>query len=312
MGDYSKDEATRIFSIYRALFPSTHGALADYWDYERRREWSLLTTDFHNVDLPAITALNTAVRQFENEVRRNYNLSELINSVSVQDTVARRYRELAITYNAGYSLGVSPITDDLLLRTFSGQTKRIVILLGHDWYPIVTTSPDGRNLFLPIPPLRRYSILSEKSYEPAVRPLINTQDCAVVFLNLYPDFRGPGINKLGSLGDYSQWVRGFIAVCESIAARFELAGVISWGTPVWTALRKRLDIPFRDLGIMAAVEEQYKLREPLPLPLGAVTVPYFPFAHPSFGTNFKKKSHWAAYQDVCSRLIRGIDNHADV
>jgi hypothetical protein len=308
MADYSNDEATRILSIYRALFPSTHGALAAYWDFERHREWSLLTTDFHNDDLPAITALDTATRQFENEVRRNYNLSELINSVTVQDTVARRYRELAIIYHAGYSLGVSPITDDLLLRTFSEKTKRVVIVLGHDWYPIVTTSPDGRNLFLPVPPLRRYSILSEKSYEPAVRPLINRRDCAIVFLNLYPDFRGPGINKLGSLGDYTQWVKGFIAVCESIAARFELAGVISWGTPVWTALRKRLDTPFRDLGIMAAVEEQHQLREPLSLPLGAVTIPYFPFAHPSFATNFKKKSHWVAYQDVCSRLIRGIDH----
>lgn len=310
MADYSIDEVGRILGIYRALFPNTHGALDAYWDYERHREWSLLTTDFHRDDRPAILAFDKAVRQFETEVRRNYSPSELINSVAVQVTVGGRYRELALAHHLGYSLGISPITDDLLLRTFSEQTTRIVVVLAHDWYPIVTRGTDGRNPFLPIPPLRRYSILSEHSYEPAIRPLMEARDCAIVFLNLYPDFRGPGAKKTGSLGDYSQWVTGFIAVCESIAARFELAGVISWGSPVWMALRKMLDSPFRDLGIMAAVEEQSKLRAPLSLPLGAVTAPCFPFAHPSFGTNFKKKSHWAAYQDVCSRLIRGVSQNS--
>jgi len=83
--------------------------------------------------------------------------------------------------NVGYSLGISPITDDLLLRTFSEQTTRIIIVLAHNWYPILTTGPDGRNPFLPIPPLRRYSILSEKKYKPAVSPLMNAQDCAVAY-----------------------------------------------------------------------------------------------------------------------------------
>jgi hypothetical protein len=311
--DYSIDEVSRILSIYRALFSDPRGALSDYWDYDRVREWSLITTNFHEDILPAIPIFHAAVCEFETEVRRTYRPSELLGSISNQMKVANRYRELVIRHGVGYSLGISPITDDLLFRTFTEQTTRIVILLAHDWFPILTTAPDRPGLFLPIPPLCRYSILSEKKYQPAVYPLMNMQDCAIVFLNLYPDFRGPGVNKLGSLGDYTPWVRGLIAVCESIAARFELAGVISWGDHVWRALRKGLDVPYRHMGIMAAVEEQHKLRTPLSLPLGAITVPYFPFAHPSFGTNFKKKSHWAAYLDVCSRLIWGIGNDiADV
>ena len=308
MHDYSVDEVNQILDIYRRLFPATDGALAAYWDYERRRPWSLLTTDFHRDDLPSIIAFDSAVRKFETEVWERYSPSELLNSVADQIIVARRFRELTIAHRTGYSLGICPITDDLLFRTFSKTTTRVVILLGHDWYPIVTTLPDGRTPTLPVPPFKRSSILSEKNYEPAVRPLTTVRDCAILFLNLYPDFRGPGEKKLGSLGDYTPWVNGFIAVCESIAERFELAGVISWGDHVWKELRKRLDVPFQHLGIMAVVKEQYKLGTALPLQLGEVTAPYFPFAHPSFGTNFKNRSHWAAYQGVCSRLIQRIDH----
>jgi hypothetical protein len=301
--DYSPDEVNRILGIYRTLFPRIDGVLADYWDYGRERELSLLTTDFHSVDLPATQSFDAAVRQFEAEILQRYSRSELIELVEIQIAVARRYRELAITHHMGYSLGISPITDDLLLRTFSDSPSRIIIVLGHDWYPIVTTSPDGRNLFLPIPPLRRYSVLSEKNYEPAIRLLMQAEDCAILFLNLYPDFRGPGVNKLGALGDYIPWVRGFAAVCESIMRSFKLIGVISWGRHVWEAFQEKLAAPSRQIGMMAAVKEQHIRRTHLPLPLGVVTVPYYPFAHPSFGTNFKNEDHWAAYKDVCSRLI---------
>ena len=96
--------------------------------------------------------------------------------------------------------------------------------------------------FLPIPPLHRYSILSEQSYKPAVWPLMKARDCAIVFLNLYPDFRGPGINKPGPLKEYSRWVERFAAVCESISARFEVAGVISWGSLVWTGIAEEVTL----------------------------------------------------------------------
>ena len=174
MGEYAIDEVTWIQGIYRILFPNTRGALADYWDYKRYRAWSLLTTDFHCTDLESILAFDVAVRQFETEARQSYSPSELIQSIDAQVNVAKRYRELAIVHNTGYSLCISPITDDLLLRTFSETPKNCRFAWGTTGIRIVTTAPDGRSLFLPIPPLHRYSILSEQSYKPAVWPYEGT------------------------------------------------------------------------------------------------------------------------------------------
>ncbi|NOX55802.1 MAG: hypothetical protein GXP27_15450 [Planctomycetes bacterium] len=189
-----------------------------------------------------------------------------------------------------------------MLQTFSERTERIVIVLAHDWYPIITTTPDGNGLFLPIPPLRRYSILSERRYAAAIQPVAATPDCAVLFMNLYPDYRGPGVSKVGFLGDYVPWGKGFAAVCESILSRFELAGVISWGSPVWQALRRLLDPSLGSIGIMEIVEKLQASSGHLELPFGRQTVRYWPFAHPSFASNFRKEAHWRAYQEACTAL----------
>jgi len=302
MENYTGDEVGKIISAYRDLFPIINTELGDYWDFGHLRQWSLLTTNFHSIELSTLQTFDKAARSLDEVVKRQ-DKSHLLRSADAQFIWAKKYRELAVEYRLGYSLGISPITDDLLCRTFNTETTRIVILVGHDWYPIITTAPNGIDLFLPVPPLRKYSVLDEKSYEPAVRPLMGVKDCSILFINLYPDFRGPGVDKLGSLDNYPLWVRGFGVLCESISPRFELAGVISWGSQVWQALQKTLISPFNKLGVMAAVEEQYKRGKPLFLKFGKVMVPYFPFAHPSFATNFKKKSHWAAYQEVCSGLV---------
>jgi len=288
--NYSPSEVTHIIDAYKRLFPSTEGTLADYWDYKRTRPWSYLTTDFHTVSIEQIQSLDTVART--------------IDSIGLTDKVlGERFRETSQKYGVGYSLGITPCTDDLLLRSFSVKTDRVVIFLGHDWYPIVTRYRGRGELYTPFPPLRRQSIYYEPAYKDAIpENLLKTPDCAILFMNLYPDFRAPGSDKVGTLGDYTEWINGFKAVCQSISKHFYLSGVISWGQHVWQALRKNLEEEWRRLEIMAAVARQHERGAPLNLRLDELTVPFYAFAHPSFATNFKKSSHWAAYRNACSIL----------
>lgn len=300
---YTDIEATRILDIYRNILPNIYGDLSIYFDYERKRKWSLLTTDFNNTDVISIKKFNDKASEYNLEILNKFpNVNKL--PIEEQASISKIYRDMVVSYNIGFSLGVSPITDDLLLKTFNENTTRIIILLAHDWYPIITTAPDGTTPFLPIPPLQKYSVLSEVKYEPAVSPLLKAQNCGLLFMNLYPDFRAPGSNKIGNLGDYTIYVKGFLAICKLISSKYDISGVISWGSNVWNALKNITNGNKYNKGIMYVASELYRSQSPLFITIDNYNkIPYYPFAHPSFATNFKNKDHWASYQYVCSKLI---------
>jgi hypothetical protein len=289
--NYTVSQINHILNAYKSLFPSTEGELASYWDYGRTRPWSCITTDFHRVSIETIQAFDAAVRQIGDT-----GLSHQI--------LGQRFKGISRQYNVGYSLGISPWTDDLLLRTFSERTKFVVIILGHDWYPIVVNAKG--KLVVPTPPLQQCSILDDPVYSDAIpNSLCKVEDCAVLFMNLYPDFRPPDSDITGALDNYRKWIKGLEAVCKSISQQYCLVCAISWGEHVWKAVRSHLSIEWQQLGIMAAANRQYKHEQgkPLDLHLGGIRIPYYAFAHPSFGTNFKNESHWAAYESALSTLV---------
>lgn len=283
---YTVTEAEAILSAYRALFPRVNGALAEYWDRGGLREWSCLTTDFHALTPRAIARFDEAVRAIAREP-------------GACEEAGERLRMLARVHGVGFSLGISPWTDDLLLRTFNARTRKVLIILGHDWYPIATTDLSYRAT----PPLERASIFDEPAYGEAVPKILWADgETAVLFLNLYPDFRAPGANVMGSLGDYAPWLCGFEALCATLAETFEIKAIVSWGSNVWEALNRTLDREWRHLGVMAAVTRQAERGCAHELPLGKGKVAYFAFAHPSFAPNFRRATHLGAYRAALDRL----------
>lgn len=282
MTTYSKSEVAAILGAYRSLFPRVGSDLSRYWDHSRSRSWSFLTTDFHAVDFGEFEGFSRSVR----EVAGNE-----------PETIGQRLRELSKASGIGYSLGISPWTDDLLLRTFSERERKIIIVLGHDWYPIVT-----RDLgYKAGAPLDRFSIYDEPAYGAAVP---KDTGAIVLFLNLYPDFRAPGMDQVGSLGDYGPWLKGMDALFEDLSSDREVVGMLSWGKHVWEALQPRLAPEWRDLSVMRAVEVQRDRGRPHELKVGARTVPYWGFAHPSFASNFRRSSHLEAYEAACRSVCR--------
>jgi hypothetical protein len=288
---YTAQEADAILAAYRRVFPHTADALAAYWDFPRARCWSCLTTDFHKVTSDQVEAFHGAL--------------QTMDRTGAPADVGDRLRTLSLTCGVGYSLGISPWTDDLLLRTFIERTRRVLIILGHDWYPIVTRTP----AYQARSPLERQSLFDEAPYAAAVPDIGRCVDCTVLFINLYPDFRPPGGDVMGALGDYGPWLLGIEAVCQSVARGFELAGIVSWGSHVWEAMKRRsvrewgLDPDWRSLGVMA-VAARHRGQHPLMLLMGGRRVRWFPFAHPSFATNFRRADHWEAYQAACRLLCQ--------
>lgn len=256
MTRYTPGEVEAVLATYRRLFPHPSERLAGYWDWPRREPWGCLTTDFRTA----------TVEKFEAFDRDLAGVTE-----------AHRLREVALAHGLGFSLGVSPWTDDLLLRTVGPATRRLVLLLGHDWHPITSEGDHA------VSPLVRTSIFDFRNYARAV-PL----DTGVLFLNLYPHFRPPGAPTMGKLPvSYPALVAGLDALVADLDA--EVAGVISWGAWVFNALAGP------GAGIKAAAGRATTVR------LGGRTLPYHPFLHPA-AYGFNTAAHREGYRAACLAL----------
>lgn len=282
---YNEADFGIIVERYGRLLGDGNAALDEFLDLDRTRDWSVLTSDFRNITFAQATA-------FHEEVVK---LSDANRDAKAADLGAR-LAALARQSGIGFSLGLSPWTDSLLLKTFSDATRRVIIILGHDWYPIVTpTSSTGR--YAAMSPLFRQCMESEY---PAGIPaeFLNKRSCGVFFLNLYPDFRAPGGSTQG-VTTARNFTKAFSACCEAIARNYEIACIVSWGSHVWDALRRnsRSLAGKTSEGIAAAA-----LAGPHLLDINGVSHQYFPFTHPSSRGWFHGEKFKAQYGNIFENL----------
>jgi hypothetical protein len=268
---YSRDEVERVLAAYKDLFPQTGGELSRYWDFDRQRPWSCLTTNFHSATYEQFAALHsqwTALLHVDQDVLQKGNALRAAS------------RECGV----GYSLGICPWTDDLLLRTYNKDAQAITIIIGHDWYPIV--KQDG---LLSDSPLVRASLFDVSRYVKAMPAGTLNGSNVVLFLNLYPDYRPPGMDILGKLDRYDEWLTGLDEVVLAARARYRQVSIMSWGKHVWETLRTRVDTSYKKTSLMhfTNLHSGTILR----LPCGGAEIPYLPIAHPSFAGNFSTVHH---------------------
>lgn len=278
---YSSD-VQRILDAYRALFRSADQAVFDYLDLNgaRSRPWSVLTTNFQTVTPAQVSRLHA-------------DRVALTTNGKTEHVLADELVQLSNRHGIGYSLGLSPWTDDLLLRTFTPASKRVVIVLAHDWYPIVAK---GFEYVANSPLLRDSPFSAEKGnavYAAALPDCLHDNARAVLFMNLYPDFRPPCSNKTGDIGA-AQYMAGFQACCRTIANHYVIDAIISWGSPAWECLRKWVAPPVT-LGVMQA-----PTLGAMSLSFPGVSTRYFAFPHPSYPPN--SKPHAETYSAVCQQI----------
>jgi hypothetical protein len=281
--EYDRDQVEKILGAYRTLFPDTGGELARYWDTGRRRDWSYVTTDFHNATYDNFKELTVRT----DAIDKNMKLGKAEKGEALRKT--------STEVGVGFSLGICPWTDNLLFETYAPEKDRMIILLGHDWYPIVPRARATSDVPLELVGLHH---LPKKNYtyKTGVPDVVitNTNESPVVlFLNLYPDYRPPGTPSTGLLpkGSYSyeDCLLGLDAVIASVSRRYQSINLISWGVKPWETLGTRVKRDGKQSGIMKQTSE--RSGEKLTFKSSNRYFNYLPMAHPSKNLNFRKPSH---------------------
>jgi len=246
---YSFEDASRLLSLYRRLFPqeSKHwGSLGTYWDFPRSRQWSRLTTDFHTVSMEEICSFDAARRAW--------------SPTGEAQEKGKSLSDLASAHGCGYSLGISPWTDSALHATVTPDTKSMVMLVGHDWYPIVPK----RGPVEARPPLDIFPLLDStdpqwSGYADGIpsAEAFRRAGVGLLFLNLVPDFRPPGMTAEKAFPfspgfGYPECLSGLLAALNSTQAVFPLLGLITWGSPAWELLRGLLGKQAAHMGVSEA------------------------------------------------------------
>ncbi|MGO4575002.1 hypothetical protein AB4Z48_03020 [Cupriavidus sp. 2TAF22] len=272
---YRQSEVELVLAAYRDIFPSINEPLAKYWGLGRERPWSYVTTDFH--------------RATYEQLRHLHDRTQAIDAMALAtDAKGAALRDASIACGVGFSMGICPWTDNLLLNTYSPDKDSLTILLGHDWYPIVVESRNRSDS-----PMRNGDALHyTPKYMPAAPQAIFDGSTVGLFLNLYPDYRPPGDGKCGSLRNYGisyeECLDGLDSIIAAVSKRFKTVRMISWGANVWTALRARVR-GVSPLALMA--HAQAMSGEILAFESSGKEIQYLPIAHPSHPGNFYRAAH---------------------
>ncbi|MCF1369266.1 hypothetical protein LH704_21100 [Burkholderia cenocepacia] len=275
---YAPAEAQGIIEAYREIFPRITPELACYWDLERTRAWSYLTSDFHRAKLCEYEAFSVAVEKLQGEAR-NLPAAEL----------AERMIALCRIHDLGFSFGIGPWTDHALHRTYARAAgRRLIIIVGHDWYPIVPKrmgEPHPLNWPMRQDGLHRMPEVlpgREKLYYAAVtEPLLSGDLGTLLFVNIFPDYRAPEERTTGKVkAGYAGCLEGFEALLAATRPHYspDDVTIMSWGMMPWELLKQRT--PVRRPGTIMEITEQLA-GEILEFRTRGHAYRYLPVAHPS-------------------------------
>ncbi len=193
------------------------------------------------------------------------------------------------------------------------NTKSLIALVGHDWYPIVPKKgPVEARPLLDIFPLLDSADPKWKEYADGLPSAVEFKQASVglLFLNLVPDFRPPDSPAEKEFPfhaptfDYSKCVTGLLAALNSAHQHLPIRSVVTWGSYVWEHLRdKAMDQPTR-LGVTLAARQYGE--DGCSLGSGDCQWRVHPFPHP---TPSKRHLLWtsdleAVYRNLWNALLR--------
>lgn len=265
---YLEPQFEKIVDAYKCIFSNITPGFERYLDFARSRQWSFLTTDFRRV---------TYSRSLELHQRSEAIHSSVDSATAKASALSDASREL----ETGFSIGICPWTDNLLLESFDANKDELTLVVGHDWYPVGAGMLSESGLRVQgLHHTPKYQHWCPAGFFDPGHPSVT------VFLNLYPDYRGPLASKTGKVPKggltYAQCVVGFQELLASLNKQYKRVQILSWGAYAWTEFAPYVS----DLGVLKSLKAQMAASVGKPLKLFGRD--YLPMAHPSFASNHNR------------------------
>ncbi|MFI5251441.1 MAG: hypothetical protein ACHQQQ_03320 [Bacteroidota bacterium] len=315
---YEEWEIDKIITAYRDVFnvydPESGEVLKKYyWEntkFEGNNQWELLTSDFtveRNDFKKNLLQFDKSYREF---LKNNSKIFSTLCPKKIGEKLLELFPTNSSTSKIGFSIGICPKTDDLLLESYKPHEpeREIIIVLGHNWYPIVT-----KNKELPFPPLTGESVFEcTRNYKKYGRYFDQRllDKFVVLYLNLYPHFLPPGDPTTGAVSApvLEKYLCHFENLCRIIQKRRNIQGIITWGAPVYEQIRT-LFIPeikskYMIKGVTkAATESRVKIDQFLLAKIGGEILKVYPHVHPCHQGNFRTKEHRNSYCKTINAIL---------
>jgi hypothetical protein len=301
MYKYTKSQVEAIQKAYRYLFPTISPELERFWYPADDYDWLCMTSRF-----------NESGPTFENFQALDNDLAS-IDLNRDPDIIGSELAQAARKHRVGFSIGLNPWADYLLLQAQHATPQEVVVIIAYNWYPLVTISkntskPPNSPLYQDCPftwANGKYAFVFEP-FKDHKRPLL------MLFTNIFPHFMEAGEPaNAGLSADQNRFVGGkpgmkdgLIHTLNAINPSIQIRGLVFLGNNALSV--------FCDIGISAAVkgfrEESIQSASDFPaLSLGDKKIPYLPFFHPAARELIPtdaRKEYQCLYKRLAEALVR--------
>lgn len=302
MGNYNKSEVEAIQKSYRYLFPSIREELEQFWYPPNDRfDWLCLTTPFN----PGPTF--SKFQDLDADLKQ-------VSKTSQPNIIGSKLATLAKKHEVGYSIGLNPWAD-FMLASRTDAFQEVVIIVGYNWYPLVTIDKK-----LPNSPLHKDSPLEFRNnfYAFVFEPFLHdSQPPLIFFTNIFPHFleagepaqKGLSPSQKKLVGNDVGLKNGLVRTLEAINPDIRIAGLVTLGGNALAPLSsKKVGDFVRDFQ-RALESDPANVDKVLPSfeIHGNKKIPWLPYYHPAareLAAKSDSMKHKANFSKLAQALLR--------
>lgn len=318
---YSVEDVDFILEAYKYIFRGIDKKtdLLEFFDIfnQRKKTWSFLTSNF------LVNEYSDYKTFHDNFYNKWDSLDKFIengkNQLDSYEIISKKIKFLGGSKIVGTSIGLNPKTDDLLLRTFKNGKKDIIIIMAHDYHPIVTKDQNEKiNDPFENSPLVGCSMFenSASQYEKYGKLFekCNIEEIPIIlYFNLYPFYREPNSSATGKFNlecSYEECVNSYIKLFQLILENgFYIKGIITWGTYPAFSFKKEEKINLKNSSQNIDKKEFNRLRDfickmkendhnQFEIEVDNNKIPFYPLYHPAARESEYKKSSKDIFEKI--------------
>ncbi|AGS80652.1 hypothetical protein LEP1GSC052_0066 [Leptospira phage vb_LkmZ_Bejolso9-LE1] len=236
---YTEGQVNEILSKYILIFKDCLSEYVMYADIKNRDYkdfgyFPFITSDFTQ-DLNKFCENEDKVIGLRNRLE-NKRREGLFDNSNWEENAKDELKDLSELINEtkiGTSFGLNKYSDDLILNWNEKQAKaELVIMIGHDWYPLVGKDYTFESLFEIFPMNKEGNKYAQCLYD------YNIKENLILLFNLIPGYRFPYTFKSGRFVEHKIYKRKAQELADLIKKlirdnkQFSKIKIITWGNLV--------------------------------------------------------------------------------